>query len=236
GFVSKWLVYQGALESTSRLAPFVLVAAVFGSALTLASFVKVVHSCFWGAVPEGVFVRPAHGGWLSGIPMVVLAVPCVILGLWAGPVVGYIGGLVGTELGTDVTGLARPLDYATGLWTPGTATVLLLVGVLLGVLVYALGRGLRTRSTGTFAGGEILPGDTVRYAGTSFYETIRLLPGLRGAFADGEAGAYDGYHVVGRYGLTLVQLLRRLHTGVLLVYVAWCVVGMTLILLYLSRG
>ncbi|MFH1572166.1 MAG: complex I subunit 5 family protein, partial [Gemmatimonadota bacterium] len=47
GFVSKWLVYQGALESTSRLAPFVLVAAVFGSALTLASFVKVVHSCFW---------------------------------------------------------------------------------------------------------------------------------------------------------------------------------------------
>lgn len=236
GFVSKWLVYQGALESTSRLAPFVLVAAVFGSALTLASFVKVVYSSFWGAPPEGLTVRPAHGGWLSGIPMVVLAVLCVVLGLWAGTVVSYIGGLVGSELGTEVTGLAQPLNYATGLWSPGAATALLLVGALMGLVVYALGRGLNTRHTGTFTGGEILPGDAVRYAGTSFYETIRQLPGLRGAFTDGESGAYDGYYVLGRYGLTLVELLRRLHTGVLLVYVAWCVVGMTLILLYLSRG
>ena len=236
GFVSKWMVYQGALSSASRLAPLVLVAAVFGSALTLASFVKVIHSCYFGAEPEGLRVREARGGWLSNIPLVVLAALCVAMGLWARVPVAHLGGIVGTELGAEVTGLAQPLDYATGLWSPGAATVLILVGVLMGLVVYVLGRGLNTRTTGTFACGEILPADAVRYAGTSFYETIRQLPGLRGLFADGESGAYDGYYVAGRYGLTLVELLRRLHTGVLLVYVAWCVVGMTLILLYLNRG
>jgi len=53
GFVSKWLVYQGTLGVMNRgLATTVLVVAVFGSALTLASFVKVIYAAFLSPAPK----------------------------------------------------------------------------------------------------------------------------------------------------------------------------------------
>jgi len=85
GFASKWLVYQGALSLSSRpLGTLLLVTAVFGSALTLASFVKVMHSAFL-APPPSTFAlagsRPRESFFLAA-PMVVLAAACVLLGLW----------------------------------------------------------------------------------------------------------------------------------------------------------
>ena len=51
GFASKWMIYQGIIESArggGHLWVLWLVAAMFGSALTLASFMKVVHAVFLG--------------------------------------------------------------------------------------------------------------------------------------------------------------------------------------------
>jgi len=238
GFVSKWLVYQGVLAQKTVLAPFVLVAAVFGSALTLASFVKVVHSCFWGAMPEGLQLRPARRGWATAIPILVLALLCVGLGLWAQYPVGFLAMVEETELGQagamDTVGPS--LEYVSGLWTPGTATLLILAGMVLGLVIYWIGKGLKVRTVRNFVAGEILPESTVRFSGTSFYETIRDLPGFNTLFKDGESGAYDVYRLGGRYGHTLVEALRRMHTGVLLVYVSWCVIGLILILGYLLRA
>ena len=238
GFVSKWLVYQGVLTQGSALAPFVLVAAVFGSALTLASFVKVVHSCFWGGQPEGLQVRPGRLAWATGVPIVVLALLCVGLGLGAKYPVDFLASIGESELGIGeaLAGEGQALDYASGLWSPATATLLILIGIVLGLIVYWLGKGMQFRTTRNFTAGEILPEAVVRYSGTSFYETIRELPLLSTLFKDGETGAYEVYYLGGRYGNSLVQMLRRMHTGVLLVYVSWCVIGLVLILGYLLRG
>ncbi|MBU1006811.1 MAG: hypothetical protein KKH08_04380, partial [Candidatus Omnitrophica bacterium] len=51
GFFSKWMVYQGLVEkgkSGGVLWIFCLVAAMFGSGLTLASFIKLIHAMFLG--------------------------------------------------------------------------------------------------------------------------------------------------------------------------------------------
>ena len=148
----------------------------------------------------------------------------------------YLANMGAADLGLDTSSLTGEMSYVTGLWTPTTATLLILVGVLLGLIIYAIGKGLTVRTTRSFTAGEILPDPEVRFSGVSFYETIRQLPILSTLFKDGEGGVYDVYRLGGRYGLTLVQALRRAHTGVLLVYVSWCVIGLILILAYLFRG
>ena len=91
GFASKWMVYQGLIESRESL-PVVwavaLVAAMFGSALTLASFVKVLHSVFLGQPPAGGEPTGPRPNALMAAPMVALALLCIVLGLFAASVYG----------------------------------------------------------------------------------------------------------------------------------------------------
>ena len=88
GFASKWLVYQGTLDAAgeTKWAGVFLAAAVFGSALTLASFVKVLHSVFLGQRGSATKDKKAVGEPISiAVPLVVLAVFCVLFGVFAGP-------------------------------------------------------------------------------------------------------------------------------------------------------
>ena len=50
--MSKWMVYQGLVEAGTDRYWIFLVAAMFGSALTLASFVKIAHAVFLGERPR----------------------------------------------------------------------------------------------------------------------------------------------------------------------------------------
>ena len=79
GFASKWLIYQGMLES--RHVVF-LIVAIFGSALTLASFVKVLHSVFLGRRPERLD-RVKEVDFSMQLPMIFLAILCVLFGVFA---------------------------------------------------------------------------------------------------------------------------------------------------------
>ncbi len=238
GFVSKWMIYQGVLSLHSPLGAMALVVAVFGSALTLASFVKVVYSCYWGAAPEALVVRPERRPWATGAPIAALATLCVVLGIWASVPINFLASVAEYDLagGVAPSFAGGTLALASGFWSPGTATTLILLGIALGLVLYGLTRGLKTRTVPNFVSGERLPGAAVRFGGASFYNTIRELPMLAAMYRDGESGVYDPYRLGGRYGYTLVQTLRRMHTGVLLVYLAWCIIGLALILGFLLRG
>ena len=245
GFVSKWLVYHGALGAGTPLAMVCLVVAVFGSALTLASFVKVLHSVFLGtkgsAVPAGDERQESAP---MAVAMVVLALVCVFLGVWGGPAVGRLilpaAKAVGIQsMGIDTTGWALKLGgaKATGLWAPSTASVLIVVGVVLGLLVYLYGRAMRVRVVPTFVGGEDSSSDALWHvSGTHFYETIRRLPALNWAFGDASAGVFDVYRLVGRYGDTLVQRLRTWHTGLVAAYASWVLIGLVVLVVALALG
>ena len=79
GFASKWLIYQGTIEIGQ---PVFLLAAMFGSALTLASFIKVIYSVFLGKQPA-TQKKTESAGFLMSLPMIVLAVLCVVFGIFA---------------------------------------------------------------------------------------------------------------------------------------------------------
>jgi len=239
GFVSKWLVYQGCLAVGSPLALLCLVAAVFGSALTLASFFKVLATVFLGPRPATTGApMTATGAILRGLPMVVLAVLCVGFGVAAQWPLQHLilPALADLGVATPLLTIA-PLGLETaqlGLWGPGPATILIILGVLGGLALYALGRVSRARVVNSFIGGEV-PAEAapLKFAATSFYRTIEELPGVGPALRDGAAGAFDVYRLGGRYGGTLVELLRRQHSGVLSLYVSWCLVGVAVIVTYL---
>ena len=260
GFASKWLVYQGTLEVASNglvaspgLSSALLVVAVFGSALTLASFVKVIYSAFLAPGPartteQQKSIRESY--WLAA-PMVVLAAGCVVLGLWPQLAIKYIlepevarVALSGSALSSGGVDLATGI----GIWNPTQVTGLLIIGILLGLAwVWLVSRSPRARVVRPFLGGEVpatvpaprkvvdTPGhpDRFRIPGTHFYETVSKLPGVGPLLKNGQEGALDAYHWSGKHGKTFVEWLRSLHTGLINLYVAWVLIGLIVTLAYL---
>jgi formate hydrogenlyase subunit 3/multisubunit Na+/H+ antiporter MnhD subunit len=228
GFVSKWMVYTGLVEmgdSGFKAYWIFLVAALFGSALTLASFVKVLYSAFLGQRPNAMAgVREANWGMLA--PMVLLAGLCVLFGVWAAfPIESFINPVVNGAVATAATG---QLNLSTfGFWNPSSATGLILLGLLLGLIILSVGRLSRRRVGRVFIGGEKVTSlDAMHVPGTGFYNTIRDTAGIHGLLANAEAKVFDVYEVGGRIGNVFVQGLRSIHNGVLSSYLAWSVVGL----------
>jgi len=228
GFASKWMVYQGVLKADTALVPVLLAAAIFGSALTLASFVKVLHSVFLGARPPELEQKEVgEPGPAMLLPMIVLAALCVLFGIVLAVPMNWLIGPAVQALGVNVG--------EVGIWTPGLATVLLIGGLVIGAIIYLIGTGMKVRVTRTFVGGEVLTDDRVRFSGTGFYGTIRDLPMVGPVYRDAERLAFDIYHLGARFGGTLVQLLRSAHTGVLPVYVSWCLIGLIILIIVLVK-
>jgi NADH:ubiquinone oxidoreductase subunit 5 (subunit L)/multisubunit Na+/H+ antiporter MnhA subunit len=227
GFVSKWLVYESLIEIGS---PLLFVVALFGSALTLALFVKVLHSVFFGPRPRALErVHEGEGGIGMAIAMLSLAALSVGLGLFAPWVVGA---LVGPAVGT--AGEAEGAMERASAIAPIAG--LLLLGFLGGVVLAFLGQIRTRRVRPVFVGGQVLDPDRNRFPGPEFYRTLADLPALGPLLRAGERGQFDPYVVVERFGRPVVSLLRRLHRGVLMDYVVWCLLGFAVLVLVLGLG
>ncbi len=242
GFVSKWLIYRGIMETGTRIAPILLAAAVFGSALTLASFVKVLHSLFWQVRPSSLDRIPGGERWFMALPLLVLAILCIVFGVFAQlPVSTFLIPAL-DDLGmADAESLMQEgaLNILGALWSPTIATLLIIVGIVIGALVYLFGTIVRIRPSSGWLGGEKVDSEKIRLSGTAFYQSVSDLPFLHGALRDGEGSAYDVYYAAGKFGASLVRVLRLLHNGVLNFYSAWCAIGLAvigIIALYLLKG
>jgi len=219
GFFSKWLVYQS-LVSIGQ--PIFLIAAMFGSALTLASFIKVLYSVFWGERPKKL-ARVREVGFLMAWPMIALALLCVLFGFLAQiPLRQFIGPIVNFQF----ENAPARVSMTNALWSPTLATLLMIVGLLVGVIVYLFGRVNRRRSARAFVGGEALDTDETRVLGTGFYETIRNMKAFRGVYDDANKGVFDVYYMSGRMGTLVIRALRGLHDGVLSSYLSWSIIGL----------
>jgi len=228
GFASKWLIYQGTIEAGR---PVFLMVAMFGSALTLASFIKVIHSVFLGKKADNLGdVKPA--GFAMGLPMFVLAALCVLFGVFAQIPLKYA---IGPAVGMDFQDAPGMIYLARAMWSPTLATILLLVAMGAGWLIYMLSTATKARPTSMFIGGEKFESELVRFPGTGFYETIRRMAPFKTIYSDSEQGVYDIYVLGGRYGSKLVGLLRAAHNGVVSTYVAFVLIGLGAILFYFVR-
>jgi formate hydrogenlyase subunit 3/multisubunit Na+/H+ antiporter MnhD subunit len=229
GFASKWMVYQGVVQmGTTRtgteavLWPLWLVAAMFGSALTLASFVKILHSVFLSRLPDRL-KEAKEVPALQTFPMLVLASLCVLFGVfYTVPLYGFI-----------LPALGIPADQRIfiGAWDSRLATLLLLVGLAVGVGVLAVSAFRRkVRAVPTWTCGEIQPNDEMIIPGTQFYKTVSGLGGLRQMYRGQENGYFDLYDQSGRAGLALTGILKWMHSGMLPVYLTWVMLGLLLVL------
>ncbi|MCK4850494.1 MAG: NADH dehydrogenase [Phycisphaerae bacterium] len=226
GFFSKWMVYQAVIEMGRNggwLWIVLLVAAIFGSALTLASFVKVIHSVFLGQEYKGADKPPAgpKAGLGMRISMVVLAGACVVFGIWAMQV----------PLEKMIYPAMPETVQAIGLWQPQLATGLILLAIAAGLVIYLLGSVVNVRRDDSYVGGaDVSAEPEMRFSAADFYQTIsKEMPILRRLYVQAEKSWYDFYALGRRLIFYVGGGLRALHSGLLLTYVAWCVLGLVLL-------
>ena len=231
GFASKWMIYQGVIETGRDGSPLwvaCLVAAMLGSALTLATVLKLLHAVFLRKAPAAVrdplAVREVDA-WMWG-PMVLLAALCLAFGVF--PHALPLGLLV-------FPGLGGPVELP-GVWWAGAATAMLVGAFLVGAAVYLVSASGRIRRSETYIGGERMDETYIRgvardeprdleVTGVDFYDTVRDVRSLRGFYGAAEAGRLDPYEWL-RVGLErLTAVLGSAHSGSLPRYLTWTLLG-----------
>ncbi len=246
-FVSKWLIYQGILERGGAAFPLFLAVAMFGSALTLASFVKLLYSMFWGERAKGLEnVRESPA--TMTLPLIVFALFAFGFGIFYHfPVEMLLAPILGK---TQIT--------IPGLWDAGLAAILLIVSLLVGFVISLFGRTGGTTKAEVFLGGEKIDSETYRVYGTNFYGPVKEFWGLKRILALAERGTFDlyniGWRIMRRFSefiyqyvdrslaefyeeiipavLSLVgQLLRLLNARLVLTYLFWILYGVSAIAL-----
>ena len=120
----------------------------------------------------------------------------------------------------------RPMDASEvlGNWSPGLATLLILIGLALGFIIFKLSR-LSLRRDEAFSGAEISKmqkEDMV--TGTEFYNTVKETDPLRNIYERAERGLFDIYEQ-GKKIFSISNMLQYLHNGVLPTYLIWILLG-----------
>ena len=234
GFVSKWIIYQGLLQQISNpdlsgLLKFgyiiFVITVMFGSALTLASFMKLIHSVFLGqpAKEDNNIKEVSFSMWL---PMAILAALCLIFGIFANSI--PIKYLIGPALNNIIP------EY-TGVWSSGTATILIIVGLIAGYLIYLLGN-MKFRESRNFVCGENEKlGLDTRVTGTDFYNTVTELGFFKTAYKLAEKKVFDIYELLLKLVLGAGDLLSQMHTGNIRTYIAWMLLGIVFLFAVLIK-
>jgi len=218
GFASKWMIYQGIIKTASNgnhLWIIWLIAAMFGSTLTLASLMKLIHAVFLGQPVNMQYLldqtsmkgrvmnnKPREASPTMWIPQVFLAVLCVIFGVFAYriPLKMFI-----------FPSLEGKVEFF-GIWNASLATILIIVGIIVGVIIYLLGTITRTREAEAFVGGEILEKQpNMRVSGTEFYNTIKDITPLDTIYRLAERKLFDVYHLGSIITFGFNKILSYLH-------------------------
>lgn len=173
GFASKWMIYQGALAglftTTSKAMGFAylfaLIAAMFGSALTLASFVKFIHALFLGQDNSQGKTKTAESPLGMLIPLLTLALLCILLGLFN---MAFINNFIQPWM-------PQAQMSFMGYWNSPLAFGLITLALLLGLLSWRMMKNKRIRQDDFFIGGETDNFGT-SFPATEFYRTIEAAP------------------------------------------------------------
>ncbi|MHC4244168.1 MAG: hypothetical protein ACYSU4_17310 [Planctomycetota bacterium] len=199
---------------------------MFGSALTLASFVKLIHSIFLSRLPDKLKdvkeVSP-----LMTVPMIMLASLCVFFGVFYHvPLKLFIYPALDIEPGNAIFGT----------WMSGLSTILLIIGIGLGLLIWLVAKlSKNVRTVPTWTCGEVQSNESMRIPGTHFYKTVSRMGGLKQLYSGQEKGYFDPYDQGGRAGLSLTAFLKWLHSGVLPLYLTWVVLGLLIIIFIICK-
>jgi len=222
GFASKWVIYQAIIDFGSgtgianNLWVVWLGLAVLGSALTLASFIKFLSGVFLGRT-----IKPANAGIatpLMLVPVSILALICVVTGIFATPWV----------LPRIIQPLTTGFEYQ-GIWQSSQVALLVLVSMVVGVLIYLAGNIKKFRTEDSFIGGE-RDQDVTRVSVLDFYKTISQAPFFRSMYDAASKKWFDVYDIGKGIVLYFSKIAGSAHTGILPFYIAWLISGLVILL------
>jgi len=230
GFFSKWMIYQGLLNKTSTLSEgyqiwllICIVIAIFGSALTLASFLKFLHATFLGKKTEkykDTKEAPFNQWFATGI----LSLLCLVFGVFA--VVLPLKKLIFPL--TETTLLGKP--EFIGLYEPVNLLLLFIIIFLVGMIIYAT--NARVRFDEVYVGGT--PAfDKYRVSGTEFYNEVRNSPLLKAVYNFAERKYFDLYELFKNFTLWISEIFQKAHPGLLQLYLLYLLIGFMMIMLLL---
>jgi formate hydrogenlyase subunit 3/multisubunit Na+/H+ antiporter MnhD subunit len=224
GFASKWMIYQGIIEFGSgsgianKLWVLWLGLAVLGSALTLASFIKLIGGIFLGrrrTELDKVREVPA----MMWIPIVILALFCIFSGVFATD-------FIVPKLFMPISGVF----HFSGFWNSTTVSLLVLISVILGVIVYLATTIKKFRTEDSFIGGEKIQ-DQTGYSTPEFYKTIGEFRFFSWIYKKAEERWFDIYDLSKQFVLWLSHQFSEAHSGVLPVYIIWVFAGLIIMLM-----
>ena len=256
GFVSEWLTFQAALQAWQlqsgvlrSLIPMASAVLALTGALVAVTFVKVYGVAFLGQA-RSRHVRRAHRGpWGMRAGQAVLAVLCLVLGVFPTWIIGLIDAVPRQVLGDGL-----PQAGAHGwLWltpvSPQTASysapleVLMLIGIGLTAfwglnLLWARGAPQRwVRRGDAWDCGFGPPSVRMQYTSTAFAQPIRRVFGLLFRIDEGVATQEDGsqryrlqitdrlwgtlYAPIARFVESAARRVVRLQSGSIRVYLGW---------------
>ena len=180
GFFSKELVYAGTLNTGYTI---FFVAAELGSVLTLASFLKLGHSVFFGKRPEALkSTREAPFSTL--LPMLILAGICVAFGFGARLPINFLIDPSLQNLGLAHEEILSGFHFNGLFWV---SIVVILIAVVNHMLGLAAADGAASKSS-----------DHIHYA-----------PGLKEIYAMAERRLFDPYEQLMQRLPTAANLLYR---------------------------
>ncbi|MCM8784965.1 MAG: hypothetical protein NC827_03490 [Candidatus Omnitrophica bacterium] len=217
GFFSKYLIYQGLFERT-KSGDFEwsiwIICAMIGSALTLASFLKIIHSVFLGHKKD--YLNEVKEVSLSmRIPVIILSSLCIIFGF------GFIFPVRVFENSTNYI-LDKNFEYLI------PSLNLIFVSLIFGFIIYLIFIGIKERKVGTFIGGEVKLKE-MEMSGTEFYKTIEKERFFSRMYIGAKNKIFDLYDDFKRILFYIGQGIRATHTGVLPTYLTWILFGCILL-------
>lgn len=229
GFASKWMIYQAiyqkAAESGNFLFVFALIAALVTSVLTLASFVKVSQSVFFGQFSVE-FENTEEAPIGMRIAMGLLAALCVITGLFPNLVTAFLTEPAATAalsvgkyisaMGFDTTLAAPVISFVSmGVWAPVNWLLLLCI-TLLAITIAAVS----TRY------------DAARTAESVTDTKYQLFyGGEKNVYS--QVGGEDLFWGLKHNWRHYFDFMHRLHSGVVNDYALWAVIDVTVIMAFM---
>ncbi|MFN4227988.1 MAG: complex I subunit 5 family protein [Candidatus Ratteibacteria bacterium] len=185
GFVSKWIICQALFEKKTGISILAMIISLVGSALTLASFIKVLNDSFLGVGKGNVKEKISEKTSFLIIPLGTLAFGCLFF--------GFFPGFVTNKIFAPITGNIQTLNIKliniVSFW--GYISIL----ITFFLYIYLSKSGKKFKEKNVFVGGEYLPSTITDFDGSHFYKTVYQINGIKKFYELEKKGILDSYSI-----------------------------------------
>lgn len=231
GFFSKELIYDGALERGWIF----YAAAVIGSFLTAASFLKLGHAAYFGKNGDRYHFSVKEAPMAMLIPMIVIAFSCILFGVWNYlPIKYLIQPILGEHLLEGRNFYGFPANAMLVI-----VTILVLIAAVINH-IYGVKR----------SGSALKAADHIHYSPilSKIYEKaekryfdpydigrkiVKLFSNAMWGIDKAIDWIYNDLAPASAYVVT--SRIRKLHDGSYNTYIAWSLAGTILVIIFLMR-